>query len=474
MKDSHDTKLDRRSFLNRAAGVVGGSAFASTALSYGRILGANDRIALGHIGVGNRGRGLHLMVSQLKDKYNVETVAVCDLWKTNRERATATSERYFGRAPRSLQYLDELLALKDLDAVLIATPEHSHSPVLKATVEAGKDAYCEKPMGNVLADVKAARDAVKRSKRVVQIGTQHRSEPYQLAAREVVHSGVLGDGAAPRGALAQPRRPDPAERQRHAEPARATVEKRQVEAVQVVVLDHVRISGPDRRHQPADHHGFGGVALAVRFEDLDRARRVTQRDHEDPIALGVEPCRFEIDLHPPQVIEREIAEVGPARRHQVLLLGSQREHTGLAQLTEGIDLAPESARGPAEHRGLERPQVVRAHQIAERAGAAQGAIGDDIARAGRAGRLPLVGAEPLTEMAEVVEPIEQEPRPEPHVLADEPAGFGKPSPDRGPAVALGPDGDNPGCRVPAGVSKRRNHGPYAAGRARPLPRGPPS
>ena len=162
MQDSHDTKLDRRSFLNKAAGVVAGSAFASTALSYGRIVGANDRIALGHIGVGNRGRGLHLMVSQLKDKYNVETVAVCDLWKTNRERATATSERYYGRAPRSLQYLDELLALKDVDAVLIATPEHSHSPVLKATVEAGKDAYCEKPMGNVLADVKAARDAVKR------------------------------------------------------------------------------------------------------------------------------------------------------------------------------------------------------------------------------------------------------------------------------------------------------------------------
>jgi hypothetical protein len=98
MQDSHDTKLDRRSFLNKAAGVVAGSAFASTALSYGRIVGANDRIALGHIGVGNRGRGLHLMVSQLKDKYNVETVAICDLWKTNREHATATSERYFGRA----------------------------------------------------------------------------------------------------------------------------------------------------------------------------------------------------------------------------------------------------------------------------------------------------------------------------------------------------------------------------------------
>jgi predicted dehydrogenase len=134
-----------------------------------------------------------MMAAQLKDKYNVETVAVCDLWKTNRERAAQSSARDFGRPPHAFQDPDELLALKDVDAVIIATPEHSHSPLLKQVVEAGKDAYCEKPMGNVLAEVKAARDAVKRTKRVVQIGTQHRSEPYQLAAREVLRSGVLGD-----------------------------------------------------------------------------------------------------------------------------------------------------------------------------------------------------------------------------------------------------------------------------------------
>jgi predicted dehydrogenase len=193
MENSSGRKLDRRSFLSTAAGVVAGSAFASSALSYGRIIGANDRIGLGHIGVGNRGSGLHLMASRLKGKHNVETVAVCDLWKNNRERAVANTERYYGRAPRAYQYLEELLALKDVDAVFIATPEHSHSPLLKATAEAGKDAYCEKPMGNVLEEVKAARDAVKQRGLVVQVGTQHRSEPYQLAAREVVRSGALGD-----------------------------------------------------------------------------------------------------------------------------------------------------------------------------------------------------------------------------------------------------------------------------------------
>ena len=93
MQHSDNERLDRRSFLGAAGAVVAGSAFPSSALSYGRILGANDRIALGHIGVGNRGTELHAMVSRLKDKYNVETVAVCDLWKNNRERAAANTEQ---------------------------------------------------------------------------------------------------------------------------------------------------------------------------------------------------------------------------------------------------------------------------------------------------------------------------------------------------------------------------------------------
>jgi predicted dehydrogenase len=193
MDEDRKDKLDRRSFLSNAAGIVTGSALGMAALSYGRTLGANDRISLGHIGAGNRGSGLLQQVSQLKSRLNVETIAICDLWKNNRERAASNAGRYFGRAPRAFQYMEDLLALKDVDAVIIATPEHSHSPVLKTVAEAGKDAYSEKPMGNVLEEIKAARDAVKQRKLVVQIGTQHRSEPYQLAAREVVRSGVLGD-----------------------------------------------------------------------------------------------------------------------------------------------------------------------------------------------------------------------------------------------------------------------------------------
>jgi predicted dehydrogenase len=185
--------MNRRTFLNQAAGLAAGAAAGMTAGSYSRILNANDRISLGHIGVGNRGAGLDAIVATLKDKQNVEMVAVCDLWSVNREKAVAMNTAYYGRAPKGFQYMEDLLALKEVDAVVIATPEHSHSPVLKTVAEAGKHAYVEKPMGNVLEEVKAARDAVQSRKLIVQVGTQHRSELYPIAAHDLVQTGVLGD-----------------------------------------------------------------------------------------------------------------------------------------------------------------------------------------------------------------------------------------------------------------------------------------
>jgi len=186
--------MDRRTFLGKSAALTaGGAALASTALSYGRIAGANDRISLCHIGNGSRGEDLDWIVSKVAGTHNVEMSAVCDLWRLNREKAVATNAKYYGRPPRSFQYFEDILALKDIDAVIISTPEHSHSTILKMAVEAGKDAYVEKPMGNVLAEAKAARDAVLHSDRIVQVGTQHRSETYPRAAHDLVQTGVLGD-----------------------------------------------------------------------------------------------------------------------------------------------------------------------------------------------------------------------------------------------------------------------------------------
>jgi predicted dehydrogenase len=189
-----DRSINRRTFLTKSAALVAaGAAFSSTASSYGRIVGANDRISLCHIGTGSRGGDLAWIVSQLKTSHNVEITTVCDLWRLNREKAVAKNTGYYGRAPRGIQYFEEALAAKDIDAVLISTPEHSHSPILKMAAEAGKDAYVEKPMGNVLEEAKAARDAVLQSNRIVQVGTQHRSEPYPKAAHDLVQTGALGE-----------------------------------------------------------------------------------------------------------------------------------------------------------------------------------------------------------------------------------------------------------------------------------------
>jgi len=186
-------RINRRTFLTRSAALIaGGAALAQTAFSYDKILGANDRISLAHIVTGSRGEELAWIVSQLKTNENVEMTAVCDLWRLHREKAVTANAHYYGRSPRAFQYLEDVLATKDVDAVIISTPEHSHSPILKMAADAGKDAYVEKPMGNVLSEAKAARDAVKQHNRIVQVGTQHRSEPYPKAAREVVRSGALG------------------------------------------------------------------------------------------------------------------------------------------------------------------------------------------------------------------------------------------------------------------------------------------
>jgi predicted dehydrogenase len=184
--------MNRRNFLE-ASLLAGGAAIANTALSYARIVGANDRLRLGHIGIGNRGSDLIEITSQLKDTHKIEMTAVCDLWRVNREKAVVGYAKGFGRAPQTFRNIEELLPQKDIDAVIISTPEHSHSPLLKLAAEAGKDVYVEKPMGNVLAEARAARDAVIQNKRIVQVGTQHRSEPYPRLAHDLIHSGALGD-----------------------------------------------------------------------------------------------------------------------------------------------------------------------------------------------------------------------------------------------------------------------------------------
>ena len=156
-----------------------------------RARSANDRIQIGVIGAGGRGSELMRQVAQAKGA-NAVITAICDVYRPNREKAVQFVEKTWGIKPRQTVDYKELLSWRDVDAVLIAAPDFTHSIMLKDAVEAGKDAYSEKPMGVDFNEAKAAYLAVRKSDRVVQIGTQRRSDPRLAGAAKLVRSGILG------------------------------------------------------------------------------------------------------------------------------------------------------------------------------------------------------------------------------------------------------------------------------------------
>ncbi len=146
--------------------------------------GANDRISYALIAAGGRGRG----VSRVFQKLGAQCVAICDVYEPHIELAKKDS-------PDAKVYGDyrELLAQeKSLDAVLIASPDHHHCPMLMAAVAAKKDVYAEKPLSKTLEESGKMIKAVRGSKQVVQIGMQRRSAPAIHKAKKLVEDGVLG------------------------------------------------------------------------------------------------------------------------------------------------------------------------------------------------------------------------------------------------------------------------------------------
>src|ERR1700677_4573547 len=191
MTDNSSFETNRRTFMKQAAGTV--LAAGMDARSYARVLGANDRRRLAQLGCGGRSRGHVHMVQLASKEIPVETVAVCDIWSLAREQRAAQVKRAFKLEPQSYKYSEEMLARKDIDGVMIATGDFQHAKLCVDVVQAGKDCYVEKPFANVLAEAIEARNCVKQSKQIVQMGTQHRSQPYPLAVRDIIRSGRIGD-----------------------------------------------------------------------------------------------------------------------------------------------------------------------------------------------------------------------------------------------------------------------------------------
>src|SRR5665213_1630363 len=190
MTDTPQEGTDRRTFVKQAG--VAMLAAGMDARSYARVLGANDRIRLGQLGCGSRSQGHVHMVQMASKQMPVETVAVCDIWSLAREQRAAQVKKVFNIDPQQYKYSEDMLARKDIDGVMIATGDFQHAKLCTEVVRAGKDCYVEKPFANVLSEAKEARDAVKASKQVVQVGTQHRSQPYPLAVRDMIRSGRIG------------------------------------------------------------------------------------------------------------------------------------------------------------------------------------------------------------------------------------------------------------------------------------------
>jgi predicted dehydrogenase len=181
----------RREFLVTAA--AGATTISMAAYGYARVKGANDRISIGMIGCGDRGCEAHMPgVSQYAKEQNIEITAVCDAWRIQREKAAAKAKQWYGREARQFVSYQDLLALKDVDAVMIASCDHQHTTHLEAAARARKDVYCEKPLGKDLKRVKAACEAVKANNVVCQVGTQLRSMSSMTGARALVQSGALG------------------------------------------------------------------------------------------------------------------------------------------------------------------------------------------------------------------------------------------------------------------------------------------
>ena len=183
------TSIHRRSFLSKSAGAGTGLALAG----FPGIIRARNRLNLGIVGPGGRGTGRLKRFFEINQQFNARLIAVCDLWNYRRDKAVELVKEKQGQAPKAYRHHEELLADSEVDALIIATPDHAHAQILKLAADAGKDVYCEKPMANVLEEANAALDAVNKAGTIVQIGTQRRSSSKYRQAAKMIADGFIGD-----------------------------------------------------------------------------------------------------------------------------------------------------------------------------------------------------------------------------------------------------------------------------------------
>ena len=173
--------MNRRNFIGAA-----GSA-TLTAQSWSRVLGANERIRIGSIGCGGQGSEHMRAVLKLKESENVEIAAVCDVFDTRAERAAGLTG-----AGKTYRHYRRLLENKEIDAVVVATPDHWHAQLTMDAAAAGKHVYCEKPMTHTIEEAQAVVAKVRETGVKAQVGVQAMCDDSYETAYRYVSEGALG------------------------------------------------------------------------------------------------------------------------------------------------------------------------------------------------------------------------------------------------------------------------------------------
>src|SRR5581483_495970 len=203
-EESMAEKKTRRDFLKQtgtgaAAATVGGALLPKVAAAQGkakhvfatgRVIGANDRINVGFVGCGGR-MGTHIgyLVRRAKEKGDVQPVAVNDIYEKRKQHAREAT----GVDEKSVYHdFNELCARKDIDVVVIASPDHWHHQHAMAALKAGKDVYLEKPMTYTIDEAREIAEAVKASRRVLQVGSQYTSMDHFHKAKQAIRDGLIG------------------------------------------------------------------------------------------------------------------------------------------------------------------------------------------------------------------------------------------------------------------------------------------
>jgi len=186
-----ESSASRREFLKSASSVgaaigLAGNAFAARPAKAARVLGANDRINVGVIGVGGRGSYVAREFAKAGQERNAQILAVCDVYEKRKAKAA--------EAHKAQGYLDyrELLNRDDIDAVVVATPDHWHAAIALEAMDRGKDVYLEKPMCHTVDEARKLVETVRETKRVLQVGSQTTSGDQWSKARKAIQDGMLG------------------------------------------------------------------------------------------------------------------------------------------------------------------------------------------------------------------------------------------------------------------------------------------